>query len=181
MIYANVGEILYEFASAAIDFSWAPDSCGREITECANLNIYCHQNGQSGVQSWYAFARGDHRELFLRLITIDKVGPSTAFKILVKNGSQTILDLIKIGDREAFIKLPGVGAKTGEAIAKVLFKDAPVQPPTKTVLDNNAVAAMRALGYDAAPAKEAIRVAMENKPGAETSYLVTEALRLCSN
>lgn len=174
---------LYEFKAPCIDFSWGHDDAGWEDAKPTPpyLITYCHQNGQSGVQTWYAFKEQKYKQLFLDMIEVDKVGPSTALKILVKNGSQTILDLIAAGDKAAFIKLPGVGAKTREAIAKVLFKDAPAQPEvSKLVLDANAVAAMRTLGYDAAPAKEAVKQAMENKPGADTSVLVTEALRLMS-
>jgi Holliday junction resolvasome RuvABC DNA-binding subunit len=172
---------LYEFKASCVDFSWGPDDAGWEDANPVPpyLITYCHQNGQSGVQTWYAFKSQAYKMLFLSIIEVEKVGPSTALKILSKNGSQVILDLIAAGDKAAFIKLPGVGAKTGEAIAKVLFKDAPAQPETvKLVLDAAAVAAMRTLGYDALPAKEAVKQAMENTPGADTSALVTEALRL---
>jgi Holliday junction DNA helicase RuvA len=140
------------------------------------MAVYCHQ-GQEGVQSWYAFRTTAHRKLFIQMLEAERVGPGVALKIITNTHPDTILSLIQSGDREAFVKLKGVGPKTGAALIKVLFEDSPPQGPTKVVLDENAVATMRALGYEAKPAKESVLRATKELPeGSDTAALVRAAL-----
>lgn len=144
-----------------------------------NVFTACHQSAE-GVQTWYAFATDRQRRMFHEMNSVDKVGPATVMRIFLKNSFRTICELIDSGDRAAFVKLPGIGPKTGDKLVKVLFSDAPPQPEgaPRIVLDENAVAAMRTLGYDAKPARAAVEQAMGNKPGADTPEIVSEALRL---
>lgn len=99
-----------------------------------------------------------------------------------KTAPAKIFEIIDAGDRESFLKLPGAGGKQGAKIIEKVFATAPAQgTPVEAAIDEDAVAALRVLQYDAKIAREAVKAAQESVgPNADTSAIVTRALQLCA-
>ena len=170
-----------EFWLPVISCPWALGEDGL-VSSRIDLRLYCDQSSQNGGQTWYAFSHVKQRELFLKLIKVEKMGPKSAVQFLGRVPFDVVLQLIDTGDREAFLKLPGAGPKTGPKMVLELFKKAPAQPntsvPVALILDEGAVQGMKALGFQATPARAAVKAAQEGLPlGADTATILKAALK----
>ena len=146
------------------------------------LQVHCHYNEKTG-ENWYAFSTPEEKDLFLRMLECDGIGPVKALNAIARTNYTEINALIASGDRERFAKLPGVGPKTGEAMVRVLFAGAPKQAATQThiaviPLNMDCVMALTALGYKRPEAEARTRKAQDALPGCEdSSQLLTAALK----
>ena len=175
--------VSYFFTAVFAQWEWIVCPGGFEPIPITDICIACLQSGTSGAQTWYAFSRYAERDLFIDFLRVDGIGPAAALKAISRGGGAYIRELIAVGDRASFIKIPGMTGKLGVAAAEHLFAKAPAQPDQLmkrgAALDDAAVAAMHVLGYDMKPAKAAVLQAQKNLPGgANTPTIVTEALRL---
>lgn len=178
---------LLEFWAPISGFDWCTirregEDFERERTPAMSLFVHCEQAGQNGAQTWYAFSGEKEWELFRKLLDVDGMGGKSAVKFLARVPYDVVLDLIARGDKEAFLKLPGAGPKTGPNMAAVLFKGAPPQPktsaPPKVLVDEGAVQGLKSLGYQARPARDAVIEAQKNLPtDADTGAILRAALK----
>ncbi len=123
----------------------------------------------------YGFLEQEKREMFLRLLTVSKLGPKTALKMLSSVDVESLVSMIVSGDVEAISKLPGVGKKMAERIVAEL-KDSVSDMGVSGIRVHEAVEALKALGYTTAEALKAVReVAHE---GMDVSEMVKKALSI---
>jgi Holliday junction DNA helicase RuvA len=131
-------------------------------------------------QLLYGFESREELALFEMLITVSGVGPKAAMSLLATARPAAIAAAIASGDATALARAPGVGKKTAERlivdlrskIAGVASAESVAALPT----DDEAHAALVALGYTAAEAARAL----ENAPPrarASTEERVAAALR----
>lgn len=123
----------------------------------------------------YGFTDERKRELFIRLISVSKLGPKTALK-LVSAGVDRIVSMIKSEDIDALSTLPGVGKKTAERIIVELkdkMDDFGIE--TKDVEVFEVAEALKALGFSA---KEAYSAAKMVKKKSDISEMIKEALSI---
>ena len=131
-------------------------------------------------QLLYGFESREELALFEMLITVSGVGPKAAMSLLATARPAAIAAAIASGDATALARAPGVGKKTAERlivdlrskIAGVASAESVATLPT----DDEAHAALVALGYTAAEAAQAL----ENAPPrarATTEERVAAALR----
>ena len=89
-----------------------PDSTLREITAGKETKLLAHFNiTQDGV-ALYGFYTKEEREMFRRLIAVNRVGPKLALSILSKLSPQDIAMAIVTQNAAAFDRIPGLGKKT---------------------------------------------------------------------
>ena len=89
-----------------------PDSTLREITAGRETKLLAHFNiTQDGV-ALYGFYTKEEREMFRRLIAVNRVGPKLALSILSKLSPQDIAMAIVTQNAAAFDRIPGLGKKT---------------------------------------------------------------------
>jgi len=106
------GGVLYEVH--------VPDTC-RPITPPTDyLYIYHHINERG--QALYGFGDAADRVLFKNLISVDKVGPTAAIKLMGSYEPEKIRIDIADKDVDNFSKAKGIGKMTAEKIIDKLYK-----------------------------------------------------------
>lgn len=121
------------------------------------------------------------RTVFQRLLTASGFGPRLALAVLSTLGPDRTVRSIRERDLAALSTVSGVGKKKAERLVLELHDRFP-----DVVLDSGqarprggaeAVRALETLGYTAAAAEDAVRVVLEESPGADTATLVRRALQ----
>ena len=143
--------------------------------------LHTHHVVRDDAQSLYGFESRDELMLFEMLITVSGVGPKAAMALLVTSRPADIAAAIASGDAAALARAPGVGKKTAERLIVDLRgrigrgggADGAAGPAP---LDDDAQAALVALGYTSSEAANALRDA-PSKGSATTEERLAAALR----
>ena len=174
----EVGGIGYRvFAAPAVLSTARPGSI---------LKLHTHHLVREDLQALYGFRTADELGFFELLLTVTGVGPKVALAIV---GSRPVPDLqlaIIEQDQAMLVSIPGIGKKLAERIIFVLKeKVAAAGGAARSaagaggVGEGDVVAALQALGYSLAEARDASRAALA-EPGAGEASLeerVKAALR----
>ena len=142
--------------------------------------LHTYQVVREDGQFLYGFESREELALFEMLISVSGVGPKAGIAILSVARPAEIAVAIASGDAAALARAPGVGKKTAERlivdlkgkVAKIGGDGAPVLAPP----DDDAHAALIALGYTATEAATALRNA-PSPDHASTEERVSAALR----
>lgn len=145
--------------------------------------LHTHHVVREDGQFLFGFATREELALFELLITVNGVGPRAALSLLSVSRPADLAGAIAAGDVAAIARAPGVGKKTAERlvvdlrgrVAKMAGEDLAGAPP----IEDDAAAALVALGYTPAEAAAALRgVAPASR--ASTEERVRSALRAAS-
>ena len=144
------------------------------------VQLHTHHVVREDAQQLYGFETREELALFEMLITVPNVGPRSALSLLSTARPATLAAAIASGDVATLARAPGVGKKTAERVIvdlKSKVSRAGVErEPTAIPIEDDAAAALQALGYTAAEALAALRGAPP--PGQATvEDRVTAALR----
>ena len=162
-----------------------PDSTLREITAGREAKLLAHFNiTQDGV-ALYGFYTKEEREMFRRLIAVNRVGPKLALSILSKLSPQDIAMAIVTQNAAAFDRIPGLGKKTAARLLLELKEKVSEEemasssaaiPSAGGSMDMraDAIAALVALGYDGVSAGRAVAAVGEC---GRVEDMITMALR----
>ncbi len=161
-----------------------PDSTLREITAGKEAKLLTHFNiTQDGV-ALYGFYTKEEREMFRRLIAVNRVGPKLALGILGKLSPQDIAMAIVTQNAAAFDRIPGLGKKTAarlllelkEKVSSEEMASSSAPNPSDGGMDMRAeaIAALVALGYDGVSAGRAVSAVGEC---GRVEDMITMALR----
>ena len=125
---------------------------------------YTVMNVREDAIELFGFASRQEREMFRRLCTVTGVGAKTALGILSALPLRDLSVAIVTGDVTALSRAPGIGKKTAQRIVlelkdKVEQQDisAPASAPVGSA-QQEAQAALQALGYTAAEAARAVNL-----------------------
>ena len=142
--------------------------------------LHTHQVVREDGQFLYGFESREELALFEMLIGVSGVGPKAAMAILSVARPAEVAAAIAASDAAALARAPGVGKKTAERlIVDLRSKIGRVAAPADGMplpSDDDAHAALVALGYTAAEATMALREAPP-KGRASTEERVAAALR----
>jgi len=155
------------------------------------LKLHTHHLVREDLQALYGFRTGDELGFFGLLLTVTGVGPRVALGIV---GSRPVADLqlaILAGDEAVLISISGVGKRlAGRICLELREKVAAAGTAAAAVAggprgahgpgEGEIVAALQALGYTLAEAREAARAAAAATPGATLEDRVKAALRAIS-
>lgn len=127
------------------------------------------------AQTLYGFYDETEKEMFVMLISVSGVGPSTAMMILSSIESEDLQRAIARDDVKLLESIKGIGPKTAKRLTLEL-KDKMVKMPEKLrtggVAGNNkhneALSALVMLGFSRATADAAINKVMQQAPGGES-------------
>jgi Holliday junction DNA helicase RuvA len=129
----------------------------------------------------FGFDTAGERQVFQRLLGASGFGPKLAIALLSSLGPERTVRSIKEKDLAALSTVSGIGRKKAERLVLELsdrFGD--------VVLDSagdrprggaDAVRALENLGYSAAAAEDAVRLALESNAGSDTAAVVRAALK----
>ena len=122
--------------------------------------IWTHLAVRESILDLYGFSNEDELRLFELLLTVSGIGPKSALAILDIASVETLRSAVSAGNASYLTKVSGIGKKTAEKIvlelrdkvgASLDGSDAALQG------DEEALEAMRALGYSQGEARDALR------------------------
>jgi Holliday junction DNA helicase RuvA len=142
--------------------------------------LHTHHVVRDDAQQLFGFETREELALFELLITVPGVGPKAGLSLLSVSSPSALAAAIASGDSAALARAPGVGKKTAERLIVDLrgkiARGAPQREPTGVLTDDEAAAALQALGYTVAEAASALRGGPP-AGSASTEERVTAALR----
>ena len=97
----------------------------------SDIKVFTYMNVKEDELSLYGFLTREDREMFLRLLTVNGVGPKGALNIISTLGFSTLMKAIASEDSKLIASVQGIGAKTaskicielGDKIRKMNFED----------------------------------------------------------
>ena len=166
---AGIGYILY----VANPYRYS-DSIQQDIT------IYTHQVIREDAHLLYGFATESEKDVFLRLISVSGIGPTTALAIIAVDDNEGLVRAIDQQNITYLTKFPKIGKKTAQQMVLDLagtFVDTSVQSDavSQTAAASNqaleeAMEALLALGYKANEIKK-IRTFFEGTTESAENYI----------
>jgi Holliday junction DNA helicase RuvA len=173
-IIVDVGGVGYEINIPLSSFDLLPPE-GKEI----KINTYLHLR-ENGV-TLYGFLTQEKRDFFGLLISVSKIGPKSALRIVSKVSPSEFKKAIKKGDLATLTHIPGIGGKTAQRLIlelKERVEEEEIVESGKEIITKDTLSALVSLGYTRKEAekavKEALRVAGE---GIDLAGLIREALK----
>ena len=139
----------------------------------SELIVYLYQKVSEDNIALYGFKTEKAKELFIKLISVNGIGPKSANAILASGSVESITNAIDEGNAKYLQKFPGIGPKSSQQIildlkGKIEFENKNIRIETLIEVDE----ALQALGYKA---KEIKKVIHKLDP---TSDLIKDALAL---
>ncbi len=137
--------------------------------------LFLYQRVTEDELALYGFASFEERELFLKLISVNGIGPKSAKAILAAGDVRSISNAIETGNAKFLTKFPGIGPKASQQIildlqGKIELSPASVTPDSLSEVDE----ALQALGYNTKEIKKVLTKLDHTKT---TSELIKDALR----
>ncbi|HAQ56899.1 MAG TPA: Holliday junction branch migration protein RuvA [Acholeplasmatales bacterium] len=138
--------------------------------------VYVYQKVAEDEISLFGFINAAAKELFLKLITVNGIGPKSANGILATGDIDQISAAIASGNAKFLQKFPGIGPKASQQIildlqGKIDLEAQPVMSGSMTDVD----AALQSLGYNAKEIKKVLAKLDGTKPANE---LIKDALKM---
>jgi len=130
------------------------------LTEGGSAALWTYHAVREDAQDLYGFPLESELRFFELLLTVSGIGPKSALGILDAVSIETLRSAIVHGKSEYLTKISGIGKKTGEKIILELREKvgAGIEGVKEMIKgDEEALEAMRALGYTVQEAREALR------------------------
>lgn len=166
-----------------------PSSNFKNLPELdSEIKVYTYMHVKEDEMSLYGFLTREDKEMYLKLLTVNGVGPKGALNLISSLGFSTLMKAISSDDSKLIASVPGIGAKTaskicielGDRVRKMNFEGkvdlikANVEESGKiSAIRDEVVEALKKLGYKENKARELL--ASINITGDETA---SEILKL---
>lgn len=190
MFYYLKGTVVHTFENfAVLDIGgigfkiYSSLSSLSKITQNNNYNFYTYTNIREDAFDIYGFITQEELNFFEMLLSVSGVGPKAALAVLSALSPSGVAKAVLTNDAKAISAAQGVGIKTAQRIILELQSKISGEDLLQNVSENDnflnmsanndAVAALMALGYNATEAKRAIAAA---EPGKTVEETITNAL-----
>ena len=132
------------------------------------LKLHTYHLVREDQQALYGFRTADELGFFNLLLTVNGVGPKVALAIVGSRPTPDLQLAIMVQDQAVLVAIPGIGKRLAERIifelkekvAAAGVSAAGASVPGSAASEGEIVAALQALGYSLAEAREASRVAL---------------------
>lgn len=142
--------------------------------------LWTHLAVREDALDLYGFTTEEELGFFELLLTVPGIGPKSALAVLDIASTSTLRNAIASGNASYLTNVAGIGKKTAEKIVLELRDKVGAEDASGALAgDEEALQAMRSLGYTQAEAREALRkvpATFEKAP-----ERLREALRIISN
>ena len=142
-----------------------------------NTYLHCREDGLS----LYGFLNQEERDFFLLLISISKIGPKSALRMLSSISPSEFKKAIKREDLTTLTDIPGIGKKTAQRLIlelKERVAEGEIIEGGDEELVKDALSALFSLGYTRNEARRAIKEAIDSsKEEIDLASLIKEALK----
>lgn len=160
----------------------------------SEARLFVYEAIREDTWTLYGFATKDERTLFLSLIVVSGVGGNTARTILSSFSPAELCDIILNGNVKILTTVKGLGKKTAEKII-VELKDkvaslgieasavqgagnATTAPTYNKEVHDEAIEALKMLGYPPAPATKVVRAILKDDPEAKVEKVIKLGLKM---
>ena len=144
------------------------------------FSLHIHTAVREDALDLFGFVEQEELTLFEMLIGISGIGPRSALGIVGLESTETLVSAIAAGDVAYLTKVSGVGKKSAEKIVLELQDKVAALPRSKHAKihqdEEDVLEALKALGYRADEARDALRKVPEDVVDQGTR--IREALRL---
>lgn len=142
----------------------------------SETTMYLYQKVSDDQITLYGFKTLKARELFIKLISVNGIGPKSANAILASGSAESITKAIDEGNAKYLQKFPGIGPKASQQIildlkGKIDFDALAIKTGSLLEVEE----ALEALGYKKAEIKKLLPKLDPNK---QTHELVKDALAM---
>lgn len=156
------------------------------IGDNKTAKIYIYESVRQDAFVLFGFINKHEREVFMHLISVSGVGPSTARVMLSSLSSKEVEAAIVSEDVNTLKSVKGIGAKTAQRIIvdlkdKIKFSDegqlashAKVAAPA---LEHEAVSALVMLGFTQVKSQKVVQTVIKELPGSTVEALIKESLK----
>ncbi len=130
------------------------------LREGEEASLWTHLAVREDILDLYGFADEEEQRFFEMLLTVSGIGPKSALAILDIASVETLRSAISTGRSEYLTKVSGIGRKTAEKIVLELRDKVGASAHDEGASlkgDEEALEAMKALGYTGAEARDALR------------------------
>ena len=155
MVYLTMNGVEWEIWTTSQSIGRLP-----EAGQAARIFTYLHH--REDQIRLFGFAEKPERDLFLKLIKVDNVGPALALKILSGISTDAFVAAVETEDLDTLVSVPGLGNKTAQKIVLQL-KGRLISPQTDDKpAHKDIVAALTGMGFDRRDAGRAVKKALES-------------------
>ncbi|MFA5036363.1 MAG: Holliday junction branch migration protein RuvA [Candidatus Izemoplasmatales bacterium] len=138
--------------------------------------LYVYQKVTDDEINLFGFSSSEEKELFLKLISVNGIGPKSANAILAAGSVESIVTAIESGNAKYLQKFPGIGPKASQQIildlhGKIDISSVSLNSSALSEVDD----ALQALGYNGKEIKKILPKLDSNKT---TNELIKDALRM---
>jgi holliday junction DNA helicase RuvA len=81
-----------------------------------STELFIHTHVREDALDLYGFLSRSEKELFQTLLSVNGIGPKGAIGILSKVEPEVLIQTVLAGDKEALVRIPGIGKKTAERV-----------------------------------------------------------------
>ena len=156
-----------------------------KIAKEENLKIFTHLVVREDAQILYGFYSKQEREVFLKLISVNGVGPSSAMMMISSLEIEEIREAIEAADVKKLQSVKGIGAKTAQRIIIDLkdklegdiFNFNINSDNSKNKSKFEALSALDVLGIPTKTAEKVLEVVSKDFPDSQADVLVKEVLK----
>ncbi len=130
------------------------------LQEGVEASLWTHLAVREDLLDLYGFETEEELHVFGLLLSVSGIGPKSALAIVDIASVETLRSAISTGRSEYLTKVSGIGKKTAEKIVLELRDKIGIGADLDNASlrgDEEALEAMRALGYSAAEARDALR------------------------
>lgn len=156
-----------------------------KIEKVEQVKIFTHLVVREDAQILYGFHSTQERELFLKLISVNGVGPASAMMMLSSMESEDIILAITTEDAKTLQTIKGIGAKTAQRIiidlkdkldaADLNFNINSKETKNKSKFE--ALSALEVLGIPTKTAEKVLEIVLKDHADAAAEVLVKETLK----
>jgi Holliday junction DNA helicase RuvA len=156
------------------------------LTKDEAVSLWTYMAIRDDAMDIYGFKAKKEKDFFELLISVSSIGPKSALNILSIVNSDMLASAIRSGSTTHLVKVSGIGRKTAEKIVLELkdklgaiggiMGDGDTEFIAGMSSDMDAIEALKALGYDADEAREALKKI--DKKIEDTGQKVKAALKM---
>lgn len=142
----------------------------------SEITIHIFQKVTDDSINLYGFKTNEARDLFIKLISVNGIGPKSATAILASGSVGSITKAIEDGDAKYLQKFPGIGPKASQQIVldlkgKIEFENISIDSQNIVEVEE----ALTALGYKS---KEIEKILKKLDTSKNTNELIKDALQM---
>lgn len=156
------------------------------------VKVFVYEAIREDAYTLFGFATKEERQLFLLLISVSGVGGNTARTILSAYTAAELCDIIVNGNDKLLKTVKGVGPKMAQRVIVELKDKVPVlgissvsaatsedgAPALNQRVYDDAVEALKALGYPPAPSAKTVRAVLHDDPAATVEQVIKRAFKM---